>query len=602
VAARPGIRPDKVKPGVSPSPLAMTTDTTPSTSAICLQGQTVSPGVAYGSVFFRSEDAGEASARRLRGDEIDVEMARLESAARAARVSLVHQRDSLAGRFTDEQRRIFDAHLKILEDPAVEADIRNRIREGMPLEESVREVLQIYERLCEVVETEGMRNKLADLRDVSWRLLQHCDRGKTVAEHSEGSQQGSVLVVNELSVNDLTEALNQGVSAIVAERGAAGSHGTILTRAAGIPALINVKGIREAAADAKKLLVDGETGQVLLDPSAEVVNSAVGKVGEQLVGEVLGPAVLSDGTEVRITAAIASPAEARRAANFGVREIGLYRTELPLIQRHGRPREESLVQFHGKVLRAGENVQLRLPDLDASTGLTPFFPPGSSDSKLGPRGVRVLLAHPEMLAVQLRALLRAAEGAALRLAVPSVVDPSDVVRIREAVNNAREELRLEGVDVSQNPALGVVFETPSSALLGRELMSVSEFALISLDAICEHLMAADGQSRDLETQALASQPHPAVLRAISKLTQLAEGRDRPLTVYGERLNEGAWMPLLIGLGVRRFALRPGLLTKMHGRLKGLDIEACERTAEAAARAESADAVQASLPSNWTEVE
>jgi phosphoenolpyruvate-protein kinase (PTS system EI component) len=577
----------------------MTAETTTNLPArATLLGQTVSPGMAYGPVYVRDEDFAAAPEHSLRGEEVDTELARLDSAARAARVGLVHQRDNLAGRFHEDQRRIFDAHLKILEDPSVEADIRNRIREGMPLEASVRDVLQVYERLCQVVETEGMRNKLADLRDVAWRLLQHCNRGRAVEAAAAPSRQGSVLVVHELSVSDLTEALERGVAAIIAEAGTMGSHGTILTRAAGMPALIGVDGIREAIREAKMLLVDGESGQVLVDPSPEAVESSLGKVAEQPAAEAIGPALLADGTEVRLSSAVASPAEARRAINSGVSTIGLYRTELPLIQRQGRPREDSLVQFHGKVLRGAESAQVRLPDLDPSTGLTRFFAPGVGDAKLGPRGVRVLLAHPDMLGVQLRALMRAVEGKPLQLAIPAVVDPGDLQRVREAVDNAREELRLEGVDVSSNPKLGAVFETPSSALLGRELMADADFALIGLDAMCEHIVGCDVDSRDPDVRALAMLPHPALLRAIGKLVQLAEGRDRKLTVYGERLAEGVWMPLLIGLGVRRFALRPGILREVHGKLGGLDLELCERIAERAARAKTADEVAAMVPPTW----
>lgn len=580
-------------------PTETETTTSPATPR-SLQGQTVSPGTAYGPVFIRSDELGASHKRTLKGEEIDGEMARLDSAARAARVSVVHQRDELAGRFSEEQSRIFDAHLKILEDPAVESDIRNRIREqGMPLEDAVRDVLQVYERLCQVVETESMRNKLADLRDVAWRLLQHCDRGRTVdAKDGTPDRKNSILIVNELSVSDLTEALEQGVSAIVAEGGTTGSHGTILTRAAGIPAVIGVEGIREAARGAKNLLVDGESGQIWLDPSPEAVSSSIGRVAEPGAVEELGPAVLTDGTRVQLMAAVASPAEARRAATAGIREIGLYRTELPLIQRQGRPREDSLVQFHGKVLKSADQVQLRLPDLDPSTGLTRFFPPGTTGEKLGPRGVRILLEHPDVLATQLRAILRAAEGRPLRLAIPAVTDCEDVDRIREAVETAREELRLEGADVPHDPQLGVVIETPASALLARELFGCSDFALVGLDALSEHVLAADANSRDVPTRMRATRPHPAVLRAVAKLVQLAEGRDRDLTLYGERLNEDGWLPLLIGLGVRRFALRPGTLRTTHARLQNLDLDQCESVAERAARARTGVEVEGVVPSGW----
>lgn len=571
----------------------MTTEipTTPA-AAIALQGQTASPGAAFGPIVIRDEGFGDVKVRQLKASEIDEEMARLESAARGARVALVHQRNALAGRFTEEQARIFDAHLKILEDPQVETDIRNRIQDGQNLESAVREVLEVYERLCAVVETEGMRNRLSDLRDVAVRLLHHCRRSEEA--DTSPTAKGGILVVQELSVSDLTFALENEISAIVAESGTMGSHGTILTRAAGLPALIGVDGIFEAAADADAGLIDGESGQIMLDPDPELVTSALGRVAQMEPAEAMGPARLADGTTVTLEAAIASPAEARRAVAFGMSNMGLYRTELPLIQRKGAPREESLTQFHGKVLRNADSVTFRLPDLDPSTGLDRFFA-DAGDGQLGLRGARVLFDHPDMLAVQIRAILRASEGRPVKIAVPFVLDCHDIQRMREAIESAREELRLDGVDVSHPVELGAVYETPSSALLGRELMGASDFALVGYDVLSELLLATDATASKDSSGNNAYQPHPAVLRAVRKLVQLAEGLDREISIYGESVAMENHLPLLLGLGFRHFVLRPGLLKSTHATLETLDLDHCERIAEEACRTSSSVELAALMP-------
>ncbi len=568
----------------------MTTEipTTPA-AATALQGQTASPGAAFGPIVIRDEGFGEVKVRQLKASEIDEEMARLESAARGARVALVHQRNALAGRFTEEQRRIFDAHLKILEDPQVEADIRNRIQEGQNLESAVREVLQVYERLCLVVETEGMRNKLSDLRDVAVRLLQHCRRNEE--EVVTPNAKGGVLIVQELSVSDLTYALGNELSAVVAEGGTMGSHGTILTRAAGLPALIGVEDILDAAADADTALVDGDSGQIILDPNPEIVSSALGRVAQVNPVEAMGPARLADGTTVTLESAIASPAEARRAVANGISAVGLYRTELPLIRRQGAPRETSLTQFHGKVLRSSDSVVFRLPDLDPSTGLDRFFA-ADAEVKSGLRGARVLFDHPEMLAVQIRAILHASEGRPVKIAVPFVLDCSDIQRMREAIESAREELRLDGVDVSHRVELGAVFETPTSALLGRELMAACDFALVGYDVLTELLLAADSTCYKEAVGHLTQKPHPAVLRAVRKLVQLAEGLNREISIYGERTAMEGHLPLLLGLGFRNFVLRPGLLQSTHAVLETLDLDHCERLAEEACRTSSSEELAA----------
>ncbi len=575
------------RPAMNPT---MTTESSITPASIALQGQTVSPGAAFGPILIRDEGFGDVKVRQLKASEIDEEQARLDSAARGARVALVHQRNSLAGRFTEEQRRIFDAHLKILEDPQVEADIRNRIQEGQNLESSVREVLEIYERLCAVVETEGMRNKLSDLRDVAVRFLQHCRRHEASVQVAVPS--GGILVVQELSVSDLTFALENNVRAIVAEGGTMGSHGTILTRAAGLPALIGVEGIFEAATAATNGLVEGETGQIILDPDNDVVSSALGRVAQLDPVEEMGPARLSDGTQVILEAAIASPAEARRAVANGVPHVGLYRTELPLIQRKGAPREDSLTKFHSKVLRTVDSIIFRLPDLDPSTGLDRFFPARDEGAKLGLRGARVLFDNPEMLAVQIRGILRACEGRPVQIAVPFILDCADLDRMRDAVESAREELRLDGVDVSHPVELGAVFETPASALLGREIMSSCDFAMVGYDVLSELLLAADSSCFQDSVRQLAERPHPAVLRAIRKLVQLAEGLNRKIRIYGERVTMQQHLPLLLGLGFRNFVLRPGLLQTTHQLLENLDLDSCERLAEAACRTSSCDELAA----------
>jgi len=152
----------------------MSTTSDTSKKSQTLFGQSVSPGVAYGPVFFNTQSLDFASDRRLRDDEVESELARVDSVARAARVSLVHQRDQMSGHFTAEQRKVFDTHLALLEDPTIESDLRSRIEDGrLYFEHALRDVVEVYERLFDVVESEKLRSKLADMRDVALRLVRY---------------------------------------------------------------------------------------------------------------------------------------------------------------------------------------------------------------------------------------------------------------------------------------------------------------------------------------------------------------------------------------------------------------------------------------------
>lgn len=564
---------------------------------VSFEGQSAGPGVAFGRAFLSLAGLEEIETVKLRDDEVERELARVDSAARAARVSLVHQRDALAENFTPEQRRIFDAQLTMLEDPVLEADLRGRIlNDRLSFESALRDMIAVYERLFEVVESESLRGKLVDMRDIAVRLLRFAkppgERARRAAD-----MKGGVLVVRELSLSDLTEALDQGIAGLVAEEGSLASHGVILTRAAGIPAVIGVGGIHAQLRAGDPVLVDGDAGQVVLHPPAEMVKVAQARRDEGQP-EVLDAAALADGSRVEIQAAAASPAEARQSAAMGVRTIGLYRTELPLIQRGGAAREESLVPLYGQVISGCDRAVFRLPDLDSTADLEAVYPVREANPALGLRGVRALLAHPGLLEVQFRSLMRAGAGHGVAVAVPFVNDVGDLRAVRAVADRVREEMRLEGVDVSRRLEIGVVIETPSASLEARELLAAADFGLIGLDVFAQLLLAADVRCAYQGVRERIQTPHPAVLRAVRKLSRLADGLEVGLGVYGECLSWPGAVELLVGVGLRRFVVRSSLLPALHARLRALDPDLCERVAEQAARTLTREELAAAVPPSW----
>lgn len=566
------------------------------TDAVQFEGQSVSPGVAYGPLFHTLEGLEELEPRRLADDEVEGELARVDSVARAARVSLVHQRKALGEHFTEEQRRIFDTHLTMLEDPTIEADLRGRIvNDRLSFESALKDMLEVYERLFEVVESSNLRNKLADMRDIALRLLRFTRPASKRAEQQD--RKGGVLLVRELSLSDLTEALDQGVVGILAEEGNESSHGAILTRAAGIPAVIGLGSEHAGLDEGVCVLVDGDAGTVHLDPAPEIVQAAQGRTGDGEF-EVLPPAALGDGTRIDLEAVVASPSEVKQVVAMGVRTVGLYRTELPVIQRQGRPREDSLTVLYGQVLAAADAVCFRLPDLTSASEIGALYPAVEPNPALGLRGVRLLLNQKELLARQLRAILRAHEGREVSLALPFVVDRDELRRMREAVDSAREELRLEGVDVPAAPRLGAVIETPAAALLGREWLQAVDFAWLGLDVFAEGLLMADRRNSHDEVFKRLRVAHPVVLRAVRKLVDLANSFGKPLGVYGESLVQPGLAALLVGLGVRRFAVRPSILRQAHEHLQRMDSDTCGRIAEQACRTTTARELQEILPPSW----
>ncbi len=550
----------------------------PSTAQTLFPGSPACPGVVCGPAFLSFAGLAESGGRLLEDEEVAAELGRLDSVARAARVGLVRQRESLGGQFTPEQRAVFDTHLRLLEDPVIEADVKERISDQrMTLEDAVKDVFHVYERLFEVVETESLRNKMSDMRDVALRYLRHCRRGGAGSGNSAPDMRGGILVVRELTLAELTEAMERGVGGLVAESGSPSSHGAILTRAVGIPAVIGVGQIRDRLVEGRLLLVDAHAGQVTVEPRREAIAAAENRALEADTAPIEEPK-LEDGTPLPLLAAVASATEAKTAARLGVQRIGLYRTELPVIQRRGEPKEDSLVGLYRQVFAATKEVTFRLPDLDASCDLPDLFPVKEVNPALGLRGVRFLFSRPSLLEVHLRAMLRSAEDSPARIAVPFVLGPQELKRVREAATRVREELRLAGHQVPFAPKIGAVVETPAAALWGRELATEADFLLISLDSLAQNLLVAHRGPMQEEVPDATGSLHPVVLRAVGKLTRLADALDVELVAFGEALLAGNNAALLVGAGLRAFCLRPSLLEEARGRLHGLDLVSCKNAA------------------------
>jgi phosphocarrier protein FPr len=269
-----------------------------------------------------------------------------------------------------------------------------------------------------------------------------------------------------------------------------------------------------------------------------------------------------------------------------------------VIQRQGHPREDSLSVLYGQVIAASDRVCFRLPDLKSTSGIQTFYSEEETNPAMGLRGVRLLLEYPDLLKRQLRAILRATGDEVARVVVPFVIDPEDIELVRSCAESAREELRLEGFNVPHAVEVGVVIETPSSALLGRELIQCSDFVSIDLDSLAESLIMCERTSGHPRVYDRTRETHPVLLRAVRKIAALTLSFEKELTVSGESLVQEGLAQLLVGVGVRRFAVRPALLRDAHAMLSEMNPETCGRIAEKACRVNTAKQLRELLPATW----
>ncbi len=561
---------------------------------VILRGATVAPGLVLGRVHRQDHDLSRERAERVPLDEIEVELNRFRKALDESRLQLVDLKSRLTGRVRDEDARILDTHLVYLRDSAFIADVENLIlNEQMRLEGAIAKVVGDFDRIFRLVQNETLRQSAVDLRDVGIRVLRNLERGSSRRPES-ASPREYILVAKELSIVDMFTLANENVKGIATRDGGLTSHAAIFARSMRIPTVTGIDKLLEEVREGDFVILDATEGLLRVNPDelvrAQYAESARESAPATPQGQVpewaTRPPRTKDGEELVLAASCGNLPEVEQALALGLGSIGLYRTELLFLTDPGPPSREALVQHYAAVLRAarGAGVTFRLLNVDSGMGLRYLHPSRERNPSLGRVGIRALLAHPQVLRRQLQALLLAVHEAPVRVAIPFVLDCSDLRRVREILFEERMELRRANEAIRDALEVGVVLETPAALLGIRDLAAEADFLMVNLDSLQQHLLATDRE--DPELARAFEVLHPYVLRALAKISEVAAGQGRELSVFGASAQRVENLPLLVGCGLRRFSLTPAGLREFLDALEEIDAKAATRSARASARSTS----------------
>jgi phosphotransferase system enzyme I (PtsI) len=409
--------------------------------------------------------------------------------------------------------------------------------------------------------------------------------------------EGAIVVARELLPSASARLQLERVAGFVTERGSTFSHASILARSRGTPAVTGVEGAVHAIRGGDHLVVDGATGRVLVNPAPAVreefaqVDAGRRARRERLRRTVAEPALTRDGAAVALLANVAHRGDVDDALEVGAEGAGLVRTELAFATRDTPPTEDDL---HAFALRVAERfhprrVVLRLLDLGGDKAF-PFLPlPPSRNPSLAPRGTRLLLRHRELLAAQLRALLRVGAAHPIAILLPVVSGVPDLREVRRLLAAARESVEAAGGRCGDVP-LGAMLEVPSAVLVAPALARHVDFFSLGTNDLVQYVLAADREDDGVPSP---YQPlHPAVLRMIRAAVVAARRARRPLTICGDMAGEALHAEVLLGLGLRSFSVAPGALLGVKRALRRATLAEARALARAALAAECAEDVEA----------
>ena len=566
-----------------------------------LQGVGVSPGVAFARAVTVRWSFPDIPNRTVHPGEQDAEIARLRGAVQATVGQLESLRERTMLRAGPEEAGIFDAQIMMVNDVDFLASVEHLIRKSNLAAETAYEFRALELRNeWQASRKSFLLDRLADLNAIQLRTLAHLlGRPTDDAWLGELTEQ-VVLIVRELSPGLTVQLDREYVVGFVTEEGTRTSHAAILAHSLGIPAVMGVSGALTAIQDGTIVLIDGQTGTVILDPShaelesAAVQNSRRHKLEMQLEGIASELAITPDGTRIMLQGNVDLPEEIEPALRNGAEGVGLLRTEFLVTGRATVPSEDEQTEYYRRVGAAftGHPVVIRTFDLGGDKFPAAFDAPHEANPFLGWRSIRVCLEEPEIFRPQLRAILRAAVDRELSIMLPMVISLDEVAQTRALLCEESARLRAEGVRAASEVPVGLMIETPAAVLLADEFAGVAAFLSVGSNDLTQYTLAVDrGNAR----MASRFEPlHPAVVRQLSQIRAAAGRAGIPSSVCGEMASDPFSAVLLLGLGFDRLSIGPPSIPLVKWVVRHIPVAAAREAAEAAVLATSTIEVKAIL--------
>lgn len=540
-----------------------------------LQGHAASRGSALGRARVRLPHALQVEEQRIAPAQVEPERERLHRAVRAARAEMQDLRQRLHGALAHEVGDFLDLHALLLDDPELLQGLDELIAGGRY---SADYALRLQrDRLAKVFQSMDdayLKSRMDDLDHVIGRIHAH------LQQRADGPQgvAGDILVSDTVAPSELAQLQAQGVVAVVTSAGSPLSHSAILARSLHMPLAVGVAQALQKINDGDALIVDGDTGEVVVDPHAEDLREFRQRLKDAArerreLGRLRSkPTRTRDGVDIALYANAESRGDIAQAHAMGAAGLGLYRTEFLFLQRRELPDEDEQFRIYRDAVlgMCGRPVTIRTLDLGADKAdLTGLALKNEANPALGVRGVRLSIAHPQVFDTQLRAILRASGYGPVRILIPMVSCREELVGVRRRLRSMAAALRQQGHEVAERVELGAMIEVPTAAIGLAALADVVDFISIGTNDLVQYLLAADRNNEALE--GLHSPLHPGVLRLLRHVLRTAEEHATPVAVCGEMAGDPAMVPLLLALGLTQFSLHPATMLEMRRCIRDCDL-------------------------------
>jgi phosphotransferase system enzyme I (PtsP) len=568
------------------------------TKIATIKGVIGSQGIAIGKAWVLPEGFDFEAVEQRVNCHPEEEKLRLNEAIEKSVSQIVKLIENVSEVLSDEDSSIFHAHLLILEDKSLIKKIDEEIQAEKSAEFAVKLVIGRYVEAFAGIEDAYLKSRALDMKDIGNRMVMNL-LGMDPGGHIE-LKEPSIVVGKDLTPSQLVSMDMSMVLGFVLEGGGDTSHVAILAKSFGIPSLIQVKDVLLHIRTDDHLVLDCRDASVQINASENVKNSyqTLLRNLEVSAGDLDAikelPAITQDEVTVKLMANVGIFSELDSISKFGAEGIGLYRTEFYYLAQNQMPEEDSQTEFYERILKKMGDKPVTMRTLDIGGDKTlPYLKLGKEENPfLGWRSIRMSLDMEEVFRTQLRALLKAARKADLKIMLPMISGMDELKRAKKIFQEEEKKLKDEGLVLSEAIELGIMIEVPAAVQMANHLIKEVDFFSVGTNDLIQYTLAVDRNNPKVSS--LYDPLHPAVLSQLKKIADVCNEADKPVSICGEMASDPDYSAILIGMGYRMLSLNSAGIPKVKERIRSLTIIEAEKTVDQVLQLSSAAEIRSFL--------
>ena len=566
-------------------------------SEIVLKGIPAAPGIAYGPSFILDKGEFIVPKRSISSSEIDSEIARFEEAINNSRREIHILKTKISQDMGQAHAQIFDAHLLVLQDTTLLAQVSSGIRDTKSSAEYVFfTVIKKFVEAFAKMPDEYLRERASDVSDISKRVLKHLmDESKL--HDLESLQDELIIVAHDLSPSDAVSMYNKKIKGFLTDIGGRTSHTAIIAKSLGVPAVVGLKDATLRINNQDYVIIDGQKGLVIINPTVETKElylkeqTKITASLEKLDDLKNLPAQTEDGKTVSLLANLELSSEIPAVRKFGAEGIGLYRTEFLYMNRLDLPSEEEQYQAYSQVARAVAPfaVTIRTLDLGGDKFISSVQIPKDMAPFLGCRAIRFCLERPDIFKTQMRAILRASVHGRIQMMYPMISGLGELRQANAILEQVRVALRDEKIPYDQKMKVGIMIEVPAAVMTAEALARETDFFSIGTNDLIQYTLAVDRVNE--KTAHLYEPAHPGVLKMIQKTIDAGHNEGIHVALCGEMASDPLLAFLLLGMGIDEFSMSAASILTVKRMIRAVKLQDAQRTAYEAMQLDTGQEVE-----------